>query len=178
MRLKATLACVGATTLIGGALVAGPAAAEGGDTHRHHAQQSEKHESNRQQGHQGKGQQGQQGKGQQGQQGKGQQGQQGKGQQGKGQQGKGQQGKAQQGQQGQQGQGQQGQQGKGQQGGRHNMNCPGNFKMVSTHHVHMWMKGGHMVVGNKHDRNGDGKLCTREIGHHKPVVRDNMKMGN
>jgi hypothetical protein len=72
-----------------------------------------------------------------------------------------------------QGKGQQGNKGNGQQGGgRHNMHCPSNFKMVSTHHVHMWMKDGHMVVGNKHDRNGDGKLCAREIGHHKHVVRD------
>ncbi|MDP9433105.1 MAG: hypothetical protein M3P91_10450 [Actinomycetota bacterium] len=121
MRLKSTLASVGATALIGGVLVAGPAAAGGGETNQHHKQQSQ-------------GQQGKQGNGQQGQQGNGQQG-----------------------------------------GGRHNMHSPSNFKMVSTQHVHMWMKDGHMVVGNKHDRNNDGKLCAREIGQHKHVVKDNMK---
>ncbi len=55
------------------------------------------------------------------------------------------------------------------------MHCPSDFKMVSMRHVHMWMKDGHMVVGNKHDWNGDGKLCAREMGHEKHVVRDNMK---
>ncbi len=92
------------------------------------------------------------------------------------QQSQGQQGKQGNGQQGQQGkQGKQGKQGNGQQGQQGNKNCPSSFKMVSTNHVHMWMKNGHMVVGNKHDRNNDGKLCAREIGQHKHVVKDNMK---
>jgi hypothetical protein len=72
---------------------------------------------------------------------------------------------------GEQGNGQQGndQQGNDQQGNGRNMGCPTDFELVSTRHVHVWTMGSQMVVGNMHDRNGDGKLCAGEIGHNKHV---------